>query len=137
MKQTTAPAANGSADEALETLRQHREVGAHGGQYRSAVDRIGIAHARAVTPVDVARLFHALDDRSRTRIGVIDDRAAVHLCGSAVRQHARCVEGERVAVAAVGGLGRGGELLSERRLEEIDLRKIEDVEPQHASPRPC
>ena len=81
--------------------------------------------------VDVARLHHALNDRARTHIGVIDHRAPVHLHGRPVRQHARGIEGQRIAVAAVGRLGRALELLGERRLEEVDLGKIEHVEPQH------
>src|SRR5688572_22954872 len=44
---------------ALEAFREHREVGAHGGQHRTTIDRVGIAHARAMALVDVARLHHA------------------------------------------------------------------------------
>ena len=81
--------------------------------------------------VDVARLQHALDDRSRAGIGVIDHGAAVHVRRRAVRQHAGAVEGERIAVLAVGRLRRLLELLGERRLEEVDLWKVQHVEPQH------
>ncbi len=50
---------------------------------------------------------------------------------AAVGQHAGAVEGERIAVAAAGRLGGGLELLGERGLEEVDLREVEHVEPQH------
>src|SRR5262249_32145940 len=43
----------------------------------AARDWVGIAHARTVTLGDVAGFEHALDDRTRARVGVIDDRAAV------------------------------------------------------------
>src|SRR6516162_6410325 len=33
---------------ALESLWKQREIGAHGGEHRSAVDGIGVAHARAM-----------------------------------------------------------------------------------------
>src|SRR5262249_24791494 len=72
---------------ALEALGEQREVRAHGRQHRAAVDRVGIAHARAMALVDVARLQHALDDRPRTRVGVIDDGAAIERRWRAVGQH--------------------------------------------------
>src|SRR5262249_18199564 len=54
-------AVGGAVFLALEALGEEREVRAHGRQYRAAVDRIGIAHARAMALVHVARLQHALD----------------------------------------------------------------------------
>src|SRR5262249_30558855 len=60
---------------ALEALGEEREVRAHGRQHRAAVDRVGVAHTRTMALVDVARLHHALDDRPRARVGVIDDGA--------------------------------------------------------------
>src|SRR5262249_48175204 len=95
---------------ALEALRQQREVRPHGGQYGTAVDRIGVTHACAVPLVDVAGLLHALDDRPRASVGVVDYGAAVHVRGRAVRQHAGAVEGERIAVVAAGRLRRFLEL---------------------------
>src|SRR5262249_25285129 len=62
---------------ALEALGEQSEVRAHSRQHRTAVDRVGIAHARTVALADVARLHHALDDRPRARVGVIDDVAAI------------------------------------------------------------
>src|SRR6516162_2288320 len=55
-------AVGGAVFLALEALGEEREVRAHGRQHRTAVDRVGIAHARAMALVDVARLHHALDD---------------------------------------------------------------------------
>src|SRR6516162_6423675 len=81
---------------ALEALGEEREVRAHRRQYRPAVDRIGIAHARAMALVDVARLHHALDDRPRARVGVIDDGAAIERRRRAVGQHTRRVEAQRI-----------------------------------------
>src|SRR4029079_10954407 len=39
---------------ALEVLREEREIGSHGGQNRTAIDRIGVAHACAVSRVGLA-----------------------------------------------------------------------------------
>src|SRR5262249_55093707 len=99
---------------ALEAFRQQREVGAHGRQHRSAVDRVDCVHTLAVVLFYVAGLLHALDDRARTGVGVVDDRAALRTRQRAVRQPPRAVEGERVAVAAAGRLGLAGKLLGER-----------------------
>src|SRR5258708_31506510 len=66
-------AVGGAVFLALEALGEEREVRAHGRQHRAAVDRVGIAHPRAMALVDVARLHHALDDRPRARIGAVDD----------------------------------------------------------------
>ena len=52
-------------------------------------------------------------------------------CRRAVRQHARAVALERVAVWRVGVLRLLVEVLDERRLEEIDRRHVEHVEPHH------
>src|SRR5712691_2091519 len=57
---------------ALEALREHREVRAHGRQHRPAVDRIGVAHPRAMALVDITGLHHAFDDRAGAGIGVVD-----------------------------------------------------------------
>src|SRR6266508_4649430 len=78
---------------ALEALREHREIRAHGRQHRTAVDRIGVTHARAVALVDIAGLHHAFHDRAGARVSVIDDRTAVRPRRSAVGQHAGTVEG--------------------------------------------
>ena len=64
---------------ALKTLGEEREVGAHGRQHRPAGDRIGVAHAGAVPLVDLAGFLQPLQDRPHARIGVVDDRRALHV----------------------------------------------------------
>ena len=116
---------------ALEALRQQREMRAHRRQHRPAVDRVGVAHARAVALVDVAGLLQALQDRPHLGVGVVDHRGAVLRRRRAVRQHAGGEALERIAVLAVGLLHLLVEVLGERGLEVIDRRHVEHVEPHH------
>src|SRR6516162_7584362 len=80
--------------------------------------------------VDIARALHPLDDRTRARVGVVDDWCS--FChGSAVWQHTGAVKAKRIAVLPLGLLGRFIEVLSKRSFIKIHGRNVEDIEPEH------
>ena len=103
----------------------------HGGRGPAAGPRIGVAHARAVRAIDVARASQPIEDRPDAGIGIIDDRRADPVRGLAVRQHAGAEPGERIPVLALRCLAFPIQMLGETCLEEIDGRQIEHVEPDH------
>src|SRR3974390_2049370 len=79
---------------ALEAFRQQREVRAHRRQHGTAVDRIGVAHAGAVSLVYVAGLLQPLPNRFHLPVRIIDPRRTQALPGGTVRRPAPPITSE-------------------------------------------